>query len=52
VPWSSSAAREKTIANLAGLEVARVASLPDLDVVADLKAAGGALGRVILPVGH
>lgn len=50
VPWSTNAALEKTVANLAGLDVARVASLPDLDQAADLRAIDGALGRVILPV--
>lgn len=50
VPWSSSAALERTLANLSGLDIARIASLRDVDVVADLGAAGGALGRVILPV--
>ena len=51
VAWSSPAALEQTVANLSGLKVARIASLPDVDEARDLAFVKGAVGRIILPPG-
>ena len=49
VAWSSREALQQTLANLSGLAVARVASLPDVDEAHDLHSAGSAVGRIVLP---
>ncbi len=51
VAWSSPAALEQTLANLSGLNVARVASLPDVDEARDLASVKGTVGRIVLPAG-
>jgi rSAM/selenodomain-associated transferase 1 len=51
VAWSSPAALEQTLANLSGLNVAHIASLPDVDEARDLIAVKGAVGRIVLPAG-
>ncbi len=51
VAWSSPAALEQTLANLSGLNVARVASLPDVDEARDLVSVKGTVGRIVLPAG-
>ena len=50
VAWSSCEALRQTLANLSGLTVASIASLADVDEAGDLRAAGSAVGRTILPV--
>jgi rSAM/selenodomain-associated transferase 1 len=49
VAWSSRDALAQTLANLSGLNVARIASLADVDEATDLRSAGGAVGRLVLP---
>jgi rSAM/selenodomain-associated transferase 1 len=49
VKWSSREALAQTLANLSGLSVARIASLPDVDEARDLASAGRAVGRIVLP---
>jgi rSAM/selenodomain-associated transferase 1 len=49
VEWSSREALEQTLANLSGLSVAKIASLPDVDEARDLASAGSAVGRIVLP---
>jgi rSAM/selenodomain-associated transferase 1 len=51
VEWSSSEALEQTLANLSGLNVARIASLPDVDEARDLVSVKGTVGRIVLPAG-
>lgn len=51
VAWSSPAALEQTLANLSGLNVARIASLPDVDEARDLVSVRGTVGRIVLPAG-
>jgi len=51
VEWSSRDALEQTLANLSGLNVARIASLPDVDEARDLSSVKGTVGRIVLPAG-
>ncbi len=51
VEWSSEGTLEQTLANLSGLNVARVASLPDVDEARDLVLVKGIVGRIVLPAG-
>ena len=51
VEWSSAATLDQTLANLAGLNVARIASLPDVDEARDLASVKGTVGRIVLPAG-
>jgi uncharacterized protein len=51
VAWSSPTALEQTLANLSGLNVAHIASLPDVDEARDLVAVKGTVGRIVLPAG-
>jgi glycosyltransferase A (GT-A) superfamily protein (DUF2064 family) len=51
VAWSSPKALEQTLANLSGLNVARIASLPDVDEARDLASVKGTVGRIVLPPG-
>lgn len=50
VAWSSCEALRQTLANLSGLTVASITSLADVDEGRDLRAAGNAIGRIVLPV--
>jgi len=50
VTWSSREALEQTLANLSGLSVAHIASLPDVDEARDLRSEQRAVGRIVLPV--
>ncbi len=49
VAWSTREAFAQTLANLSGLAVAHIASLPDVDEASDLLAAGNTVGRLVLP---
>lgn len=49
VQWSTDAALEQTLANLSGLNVARIEALADVDEARDLETARDATGRIVLP---
>jgi rSAM/selenodomain-associated transferase 1 len=49
VNWSTEAALEQTLANLSGLNVARIEALTDVDEGRDLAVARRAAGRFVLP---
>ncbi len=51
VQWSSPKTLDQTLANLSGLNVARIASLPDVDEARDLASVKGTVGRIVLPAG-
>lgn len=51
VNWSTDAALEQTLANLSGLNVARIDVLADVDEARDLNLARSATGRFVLPPG-
>jgi len=51
VEWSSPETLDQTLANLSGLNVARIASLPDVDEARDLASVKGTVGRIVLPAG-
>jgi glycosyltransferase A (GT-A) superfamily protein (DUF2064 family) len=51
VEWSSPETLDQTLANLSGLNVARIASLPDVDEARDLASVRDTVGRIVLPAG-
>jgi len=51
ITWSSHDALEQTIANLSGLRVARVATLPGAGEAENPASSQGGVGRIVLPPG-
>jgi glycosyltransferase A (GT-A) superfamily protein (DUF2064 family) len=51
IKWSSHDALEQTIANLSGLKVARVATLPHSGEAGNPVSSQGVMGRIVLPPG-